>query len=104
MSEYELGVTPTPDDGKRTGADVPWDESTRPRRPESGAEVTYSEQGRLVGQHLIDVHDMLRHELERLRAIVAEVRAGERTPGEARSASPSRSSPSAPPWPCSATS
>jgi hemerythrin-like domain-containing protein len=87
MSEYErLGVNPTPDDGKRTGARVPWDESTRPRRPESGTEVTYSEQGRLVGQHLIDVHDMLRHELGRLREIVAEVRAGELAPGEARSA------------------
>jgi hemerythrin-like domain-containing protein len=86
MNEYErLGVTPTPDDGKRTGAAVPWDESTRPRRPESGADVTYTEQGRLVGQHLVDVHDMLRAELERLRQIVAEVRAGELAPGAARS-------------------
>ncbi|HSS34147.1 MAG TPA: hemerythrin domain-containing protein [Solirubrobacterales bacterium] len=87
MNEYErLGITPTPDDGKRTGAEVPWDESTRPRRPESGDDVTYSEQGRLVGQHLIDVHDMLRRELEQLRAIVAEVQAGALGAGEARSA------------------
>ncbi len=87
MNEYErLGITPTADDGKRTGADVPWDESTRPRRPESGPEVEYSQPGRLVGQHLIDVHDMLRRELEQLRQIVAEVRSGERGAGEARSA------------------
>lgn len=87
MNEYErLGITPTPDHGKRTGAEVPWDESARPQRPESGEDVTYSERGRLVGQHLIDVHDMLRRELEQLRAIVAEVRAGELGAGEARSA------------------
>jgi hemerythrin-like domain-containing protein len=87
MNEYErLGITPTADDGKRTGADLPWDESSRPHRPESGPEVEYTQQGRLVGLHLIDVHDMLRRELEQLHRIVAEVRSGERGAGEARSA------------------
>jgi hypothetical protein len=44
MTEYErLGITPTADDGKRTGAEVPWDESSRPRRPESGPDVEYSQ-------------------------------------------------------------
>lgn len=59
MNEYErLGVTPTSDNGKRTGAEVPWDESSRPRRPESGAEVEYSPQGRLAEEHLV-IHDAI---------------------------------------------
>lgn len=63
QSEYErLGVTPTPDEG-RVGVDLPWDESSRPHRPPSGPEVSYTDQGRQAGQHLIDVHDMLRKEL-----------------------------------------
>lgn len=63
---------------------VPWDEATRPRGPEVDADFPYSEQGRMVGQHLIDVHDMLRRELTQLRELVAEVRAGAQSAGEAR--------------------
>ncbi len=86
-SEYErLGVVPTPDDGTRLSPELPWDESTRPHRPPSGAGVEYSEQGRQVGQHLIDVHDMLRKELTELREVVAQVREGAMTVGDARSA------------------
>lgn len=80
-----LGLTPTPDDGVRLGASAPWDESTRPRRPRSADGVTYTRRGRLVGQHLIDVHDMFRRELAELRALLAEVRDGERSAGDARS-------------------
>jgi hypothetical protein len=65
---------------------MPWDESARPHRPESGADVEYSERGRRVGQHLIDVHDALRVELTELRSVVAQVRDGELAPGDARSA------------------
>jgi len=87
VSDYDrLGVKPTPDDGTRVGATAPWDESTRPRRPESGPGVTYTKRGRLVGQHLIDVHDMLRTELTELREILAKVRDGAVTAGDARSA------------------
>jgi alkanesulfonate monooxygenase SsuD/methylene tetrahydromethanopterin reductase-like flavin-dependent oxidoreductase (luciferase family) len=87
LSDYDrLGVTPTPDDGTRVSATSAWDESTRPHRPESGPEVTYSRRGRLVGQHLIDVHDMLRTELSDLRDILAKVRDGALSAGEARSA------------------
>jgi alkanesulfonate monooxygenase SsuD/methylene tetrahydromethanopterin reductase-like flavin-dependent oxidoreductase (luciferase family) len=87
LSEYgRLGATPTPDDGTRRSAIAPWDESTRPRRPESGSEVTYTKRGRLVGQHLIDVHDMLRKELSELRGILAQVRDGAVSAGDARSA------------------
>jgi hypothetical protein len=85
--EYtRLGVTPTPDAGERLGGSMPWDESARPHRPESGADVEYSERGRRVGQHLIDVHDALRAELTELRSVVAQVRDGELAPGDARSA------------------
>ena len=81
-----LGIEPTPDDGTRLSATIPWDESTRPAglAPPPGA--TYTEPGRQVGRHLIDVHDMLRRELDELRGIVAEVRAGALAAGAARSA------------------
>ncbi len=59
---------------------MPWDESTRPRRPQSGPEVTYSERGREVGKHLIGVHDHLRHEL----GSCAPDRAGARGSAERR--------------------
>jgi alkanesulfonate monooxygenase SsuD/methylene tetrahydromethanopterin reductase-like flavin-dependent oxidoreductase (luciferase family) len=86
-SEYErLGVTPTPDDGTRLTARLPWDESTRPRRPRSGADVVYSRRGRLVGQHLVDVHDMLRTELRELRGVLEQVRDGALAAGAARAA------------------
>jgi hemerythrin-like domain-containing protein len=86
-SEYDrLGVRPTPDPGVRLSATVPWDESTRPHRPESGPGVEYSRRGRLVGQHLVEVHDMLRTELIELREILAQVRDGAVSAGSARSA------------------
>ena len=86
-SEYgRLGVAPTPDDGTRLSGELAWDESTRPRRPESAADITYSRRGRLVGQHLIDVHDMLRSELAELRSLLAQVRDGALEAGDARAA------------------
>ena len=86
-TEYDrLGVTPTPDDGARLSAAAAWDEATRPHRPESGPDVTYTRRGRLVGQHLVDVHDMLRSELRELRDVLAQVRDGALTAGAARSA------------------
>ena len=85
--EYgRLGVQPTPDDGTRVSAVAPWDESTRPRRAPSGSEQTYSDTGQLVGRHLIDVHDMLRRELGELRNVLAQVREGALSAGQARSA------------------
>jgi hemerythrin-like domain-containing protein len=87
VSEYDrLGVRPTPDDGTRLSASAAWDESTRPHRPESGPEVTYTKLGRLVGQHLVDVHDTLRTELNELREILSKVRDGVVSAGNARSA------------------
>jgi hypothetical protein len=86
-AEYErLGVTPTPDDGTRFGSKPAWDESTRPHRPAADPEAEYTRRGRLVGRHLVDVHDMLRRELDELRGVLAEVRDGARGAGEARAA------------------
>ena len=85
-TEYaRLGVAPTPDDGSRLAAPR-WDESTRPRRTPSGPDITYGEVGRETGQHLIDVHDHLRKELTELREVVAQVRSGALSAGEARDA------------------
>jgi alkanesulfonate monooxygenase SsuD/methylene tetrahydromethanopterin reductase-like flavin-dependent oxidoreductase (luciferase family) len=86
QSEYaRLGVRPTPDDGTRLSAVAAWDESTRPHRAESGPDVSYTQRGRLVGRHLVEVHDMLRTELGELRAILAKVRDGAVSAGDARS-------------------
>jgi hypothetical protein len=85
-SEYErLGVTPTPDDGTRLSASAAWDEATRPQRAPSGADVVYSRRGRLVGKHLIDVHDTLRSELAQLRDLLGQVRDGALSAAAARS-------------------
>jgi len=79
------GVTPTPDDGTRLSSRRVWDESTRPSAPAPPAGTGYTEQGRAVSQHLIDVHDMLRGELTQLRDVTAQVLAGRVDAGSARS-------------------
>ena len=80
-----FAVTPTPDDGTRVAAEPVWDESGRPEgpRPEPGARYTPDQQA--AGQHLIDVHDGLRAELERLRDLVAQLEAGDVDPTAVRS-------------------
>ncbi|MPZ25090.1 MAG: LLM class flavin-dependent oxidoreductase [Micromonosporaceae bacterium] len=81
-----LGVAPTPPPAQRHSADRPWDESTRPEPPAPGPDTGYSDQGRAAGQHLVDIHDNLRQELEQLRDLVRQVGDGERDAGAARSA------------------
>lgn len=79
----DLDVTPTPDDGSRLSSEVRWDESTRPvRRPPTDARYTAG--GKAAARHLIEVHDHLRRELNHLRGMIAEVRAGTLGVGEAR--------------------
>ena len=86
-TEYaRLGVTPTVDDGVRRSTRTPWDESSRPHRPPSSSEVTYTPRGRRAGQHLIDVHDALRKELADLQDILATVRDGAMSAAMARGA------------------
>ncbi|MGC4110244.1 MAG: hemerythrin domain-containing protein [Nocardioides sp.] len=62
-----------------------WDESTRPSLAEA-AETTYSPQQEVYHRHLVEIHDHLRSELDRLHGLVDEVRRGVLTAGAARSA------------------
>jgi alkanesulfonate monooxygenase SsuD/methylene tetrahydromethanopterin reductase-like flavin-dependent oxidoreductase (luciferase family)/hemerythrin-like domain-containing protein len=80
-----LGVTPTPDDGTRLSAQTVWDESARPAGPPVDPDATYTEGGRLTGKHLVEVHDHLRGELERVRSLVRQVADGVLDVGVARS-------------------
>ncbi|MDQ1618558.1 MAG: hypothetical protein QOE19_1127 [Actinomycetota bacterium] len=72
--DEQLGVTPTPDDAIRLSDRAAWDETTRPRRDQTGPAVTYTDQGRRASQQLIAVHDLLRNELSDLRHILRQVR------------------------------
>lgn len=80
-----LGVEPTPDDGTRRSGERAWDESTRPTGPAPDPDRAYTAHERATGQHLVDVHDGLRAELEQLRGLVDQVAAGRLGAGEARS-------------------
>jgi hemerythrin-like domain-containing protein len=81
-----LGVVPTPDSGERLSEVRVWDESTRPRGPEPDPGAAYTDRGRAFGQHLIEVHDHFRQELDQLRDLVRQVANGEVEAGTARSA------------------
>jgi hemerythrin-like domain-containing protein len=81
-----LGIVPTPDAGVRLSRVMRWDERTRPTAPPPDPATTYDDRGRAAGQHLIDVHDHLRSELSKVRDIVRQVQAGQRTPHDARDA------------------
>ncbi len=81
-----LGVTPTPDDGVRRSPRIPWDESTRPQSPEPAPGVSYGSGGRAAAQHLVDIHDQLRAELQQVRELVDRVRSGSLDVPGARSA------------------
>ena len=52
------------------------DTGTRPSAPESDADVIFSRAGLAAGQHLIDVHDRYRAELEQVRDLLARVDLG----------------------------
>jgi len=60
------------------------DEDARPSAPEPDQDVTYSPRGLAVGQHLIDVHNHYRAELEQVRDLLARVAKGITAAGEAR--------------------
>ncbi len=80
-----LGVEPTPDDGRRLSTEQVWDESTRPTGPVPDTDRSYPPHDRVVGQHLVDVHDGLRAELVQLRGLIEQVAAGAMDAGSARS-------------------
>ena len=82
-------VVPTPDDGTRLTASLPWDESARPTyplRPDPAAQEGYSAHELSTPQHLVDVHDHLRSELAQVRDVVDQVVRGHLAVGAARSA------------------
>lgn len=76
--------TSTVDDGLRRTGDLDWDEPSRPTLGESD-HSGYSEAQLVDAQHLIQIHDGLRAELERVRDVVGQVRAGHLQVGQARS-------------------
>lgn len=71
-----LGVTPTPDDGRRLSTERLWDETERPHGPAPEADAAYTAAGRAGSQQLIDVHNHLRSELSRVRSLVKQVADG----------------------------
>jgi hemerythrin-like domain-containing protein len=81
-----LGLTPTPDTGERLSSVQVWDEATRPSGPTPPPGAVYSRRGRVIGGHLIEVHDHLRAELDRVRDLVRQVREGAADAASARSA------------------
>jgi alkanesulfonate monooxygenase SsuD/methylene tetrahydromethanopterin reductase-like flavin-dependent oxidoreductase (luciferase family) len=85
-SEGAFAVVPTPDDGTRRSATQVWDESGRPSGPARDPARTYTPRQQAEGQHLIDVHDHLRGELDRVYDLIDQVTAGTLDAGTARSA------------------
>src|SRR5205085_12143684 len=71
--------------GRGRSSTVLWDESQRPAAPEPDPSIRYSARQRASGQHLIEVHDHLRQELEELRDLVEQVAAGSLDLASARS-------------------
>ena len=82
----EPGLTPTPDTGERLSEVQVWDETTRPTYLGPPPDAGYSQRGRAIGGHLIEVHDHLRSELAHVRDLVSQVREGSLGPAGARSA------------------
>jgi hypothetical protein len=64
--------------------DTTWDESTRPTLAEP-EDAPYSPAELATPRHLVEVHDHLRAELDRLQGLIEEVRRGVLTVGDARS-------------------
>ena len=85
-SEDTFAVVPTPDDGTRRSTTQVWDESGRPRGPAREPDRTYTPRQQAEGQHLIDVHDHLRGELDQVYDLIDQVAAGTLDAGAARSA------------------
>jgi iron-sulfur cluster repair protein YtfE (RIC family) len=81
-----LGVHPTPPPALQlTDRDI-WDETTRPAAPAPPKGQAYNGFARQIGQHLIDVHDHLRRELDQIRDLIDQVRHGVERAAAARTA------------------
>lgn len=80
-----LDVQRAREDGSGRQAHRLWDDSTRPRVPTPASTVEYSEHGRAVAKHLVDVHDGLRSELAQVQDIITQVKKGSLDVHSARS-------------------
>lgn len=78
-------VVPTPPPATKRSAVQPWDESERPTGPALDPDRVYTPHELATGQHLVQVHDHLRSELEQIRDLVEQVAAGSIGVGQARS-------------------
>jgi alkanesulfonate monooxygenase SsuD/methylene tetrahydromethanopterin reductase-like flavin-dependent oxidoreductase (luciferase family) len=78
-------VVPTPPPAVRRSAVQLLNESDRPTGPALDPGRTYTPYQLQSGQHLIDVHDHLRAELEQIHDLVEQVAAGSMGVGQARS-------------------
>jgi hypothetical protein len=85
-SAVGFSVVPTPPPVVKRSAVQLLDESARPTGPAQDPARTYTSYQLQSGQHLIDVHDHLRAELEQVRDLVEQVAAGTLGVGAARSA------------------
>jgi alkanesulfonate monooxygenase SsuD/methylene tetrahydromethanopterin reductase-like flavin-dependent oxidoreductase (luciferase family) len=72
-----LAVLATPDEGTRLSSEAVWEEATRPTAPPAESERRYTPDQQAAGRHLVDVHDGLRAELERIRDLIEQVGRGE---------------------------
>jgi alkanesulfonate monooxygenase SsuD/methylene tetrahydromethanopterin reductase-like flavin-dependent oxidoreductase (luciferase family)/hemerythrin-like domain-containing protein len=77
-------VRSTPDDGVRLSDHRLWDESTRPTARDSGPPAAAGRSA-AAAQHLVDIHDALRAELEQVRSVLGQVATGHLSVGAARS-------------------
>ncbi|TCC08602.1 LLM class flavin-dependent oxidoreductase [Kribbella soli] len=80
-----FSVVPTPPPAVRRSDVQLLDESARPTGPAQDPSRTYTPYQLQSGQHLIDVHDHLRAELDQVRDLVEQVAAGTLGVGAARS-------------------
>lgn len=79
-----IRITPTADDGVRLTGELEWDESARPTLPPVDP-ADFTERQLAAPQHLIDMHDGLRAELDQVRDVVDQVKQGHLSVGQARS-------------------
>jgi alkanesulfonate monooxygenase SsuD/methylene tetrahydromethanopterin reductase-like flavin-dependent oxidoreductase (luciferase family) len=77
--------TPTPDPATRRSGRQVWDESARPVAPPAPAGYVYGPNAEAIGNHLTDVHGILRIDLEKILGALEQVKIGAIPAGQARS-------------------
>jgi hypothetical protein len=87
ISASSTGSAPAPthDDGVRRTDRLPWDDAARPAYSPTGAALAWTAHEQATAQHLRDVHDHLRQEVQQLFHVIDQVAAGVLEAGAARS-------------------